>query len=210
VDATLLTILFVLFRKDSLQTRHLGMRRPSRVGSVGVVLRALVALLVLDGVWTAAVGERSVSTPLSGIATARPVVIVLTGFAAAIVAPVSEEIFFRGFLYRSLRSRMTKLPASAIAGAMFAVVHTQYRPTALVPVWFFGVAACLLYERTGSILPGMALHSFVDASGFELALTGMIVVVPSIAGLGLAGALLGPPANRAIRGVKLRWRSSRS
>jgi membrane protease YdiL (CAAX protease family) len=34
------------------------------------------------------------------------------------------------------------------------------------------VAMCLLYERTGSLLPGIALHSFIDVSSFEKALSG--------------------------------------
>jgi len=49
------------------------------------------------------------------IAHQSTVVIVLTGFAAAVAAPVVEEIFFRGLLYRCLRNRFGIAPASEIA-----------------------------------------------------------------------------------------------
>jgi hypothetical protein len=53
----------------------------------------------------------------------------------------------------------------------------------------FGVIACLLYERTGSLLPDLALHSFVDASALDLALTKNDLIVTAIFLL-LAGGLL--------------------
>jgi membrane protease YdiL (CAAX protease family) len=96
----------------------------------------------------------------------------------AVSAPVVEEIFFRGLLYRSLRNRLSVLPAALIAGVMFGLVHITSYPLDTLPVKAaFGVIACLLYERTGSLLPGIALHSFVDASSIEVSLTGNDLIV---------------------------------
>ncbi len=44
----------------------------------------------------------------------------------------------------------------------------------------FGIITCLLYERTGSLLPGIGLHSFVDASAIDLALTDNDLIVLAI------------------------------
>ena len=115
--------------------------------------------------------------------------IVLAGIAACVGAPVVEEIFFRGLLYRSLRNRLSVAPACLLAGAIFGVLHWQYPLVVRPELAFFGVVACLLYERTGSLLPGIALHSVIDASGFEYALTGRVIVVVSVFLL-LAVALL--------------------
>ncbi|MCW3018185.1 MAG: hypothetical protein JWN10_493 [Solirubrobacterales bacterium] len=42
------------------------------------------------------------------------------------IAPVVEEIFFRGLLYRALRNRLAVIPAAAIDGVIFGLGHMQY------------------------------------------------------------------------------------
>jgi hypothetical protein len=64
---------------------------------------------------------------------------------------------------------------------------------------FFGIIAALLYERTGSLLPGIALHSFVDSTGFMTALTGDSKVVVSAFGLLALALLARPPLMSLIR-----------
>jgi membrane protease YdiL (CAAX protease family) len=77
-----------------------------------------------------------------------------------------------------LRNRLSILPAALIAGALFGLVHITSYPLGTLPVKAaFGVIACLLYEHTGSLMPGIALHSFVDASSIDVALTGDDLIV---------------------------------
>jgi membrane protease YdiL (CAAX protease family) len=50
----------------------------------------------------------------------------------------------------------------------------------------FGVIACLLYERTGSLVPGIALHCLIDGGAYETAVTGHDhIVFPAFGALGL-------------------------
>ena len=86
---------------------------------------------------------------------------VAISLAAIVVAPVTEELFFRAFVYRALRTRMGVAAACAIDGIVFAAVHVQYLviPQVFPTIAVFAVAACLLYEHTGSILPPIALHA---------------------------------------------------
>lgn len=88
------------------------------------------------------------------------------------MAPRSSAITFRGLLYRSLRNRLPIAPAAILAALLFAAVHAPAYPPAALPfdAWF-GPVARLLYERTGSPLPGIALHSLVDANAYEVTLT---------------------------------------
>jgi hypothetical protein len=114
---------------------------------------------------------------------------ILTGFALAVSAPVVEEIFFRGLLYRALRNRLSVASAAIIAGVLFGLIHGITFPlNTLPPRMAFGIIACLLYEATGSLYPSIALHSLIDGSGFEVAITGHNrVVFPAFI---LVGALL--------------------
>jgi len=115
---------------------------------------------------------------LAGVKHESTINVALAVFQMAVSAPVVEEIFFRGLLYRSLRNRLSILPAALIAGALFGLVHITSYPLDTLPVKAaFGVIACLLYERTGSLLPGIALHSFVDGSSIDVALTGNDLIV---------------------------------
>jgi len=74
-----------------------------------------------------------------------------------IIAPVFEEIAFRGLLFATLR-RMFGWGASAlISGAIFAIAH-GYGVVGFVSVFWSGLVWAWAYEKTGSLLPGMAAH----------------------------------------------------
>jgi membrane protease YdiL (CAAX protease family) len=75
-----------------------------------------------------------------------------------IAAPISEEVCFRGMLYGGLREKLPRLGAALISGLIFGALHALTGVTAVPPLIVFGVLLSLLYERTGSILPGILLH----------------------------------------------------
>ncbi len=81
-----------------------------------------------------------------------------------VVAPIVEELFFRGFLFPALQRIMGWIPAALLAGAIFGGVHAGGTPAIfLVPLAVLGVLLCTLYRRTGSLLPGMGVHAFNNA-----------------------------------------------
>ena len=49
-----------------------------------------------------------------------------------VVAPVAEELFFRGFFYRALRTRLGVTSAALIDGAVFGALHFQGADTAII------------------------------------------------------------------------------
>ncbi len=75
-----------------------------------------------------------------------------------IAAPISEEICFRGMLYGGLREKLPRFGAALIAGLLFGALHALTGVTAVPPLVAFGFVLCLLYEKTGSIVPGILLH----------------------------------------------------
>ncbi|MCC6623956.1 MAG: CPBP family intramembrane metalloprotease [Deltaproteobacteria bacterium] len=91
------------------------------------------------------------------VSDARPETFVLIAIGAALIAPVMEEILFRGFLFRNLRDTVGRTPALFLSGLVFAVVHRE--PALLVPLMAMGVALALLYEWSGSLLVPIAAHA---------------------------------------------------
>jgi membrane protease YdiL (CAAX protease family) len=153
---------------------------------------------VIAVLWAIVVQPRTGADALANVKHEGKINIVLAIFAVAISAPVVEEIFFRGLLYRSLRNGLSVVPAVLIAGVLFGFVHITSYPLDTLPVKAaFGVITCLLYERTGSLLPGIGLHAFVDASAVDVALTGndRIVIVCSL--LVVVSVIVGASARRA-------------
>jgi membrane protease YdiL (CAAX protease family) len=198
-ESLMLVTMVPLYRRGAVRPADLGFRRVHGARSVGLVLLALIVIGWLYSLWAGAVHPPATRTLFQGLSHQGIVVIVLSGFAAAIAAPVVEEIFFRGLLYRSLRNRMGILPASVTASILFAAGHTQYPLSLLPDVAFFGVAACLLYEHTGSLLPGIAMHSYIDASAFNSSLTGNSTIVTLLFLLLAAVLLLRPPLKGLVR-----------
>ena len=89
----------------------------------------------------------------------------VAGFAVSlaviVVAPVAEEIFFRAFFYRALRTRLRVWSAALIDGVVFAALHFQGVDTAIIlpVIAVLGVGQCLVYERTGSLFAVIAIHA---------------------------------------------------
>jgi membrane protease YdiL (CAAX protease family) len=75
-----------------------------------------------------------------------------------IAAPIAEETCFRGMLFGGLREKLPRLAAALICGLVFGALHALTGVTAVPPLIVFGFLLALLYERTGSIVPGILLH----------------------------------------------------
>jgi membrane protease YdiL (CAAX protease family) len=90
----------------------------------------------------------------------------LTGFLfalvlGAVIAPVVEETFFRGFLFPAFRKKCPFWMAASASGLIFGAVHLV--PGAIVPLSAAGFLWAWLRERTGSIWPPMATHALNNA-----------------------------------------------
>ncbi len=92
-----------------------------------------------------------------------PGVIALQGFAALVLAPVGEEVLFRGILYPLLRQRSRAL-AAAVTGVLFAGVH--FYPVGFLPFAFLSLALVAVYEMTRNLFAPILLHSLFNTLNF--------------------------------------------
>ncbi|HEV7938957.1 MAG TPA: type II CAAX endopeptidase family protein [Solirubrobacteraceae bacterium] len=210
VDAMLLAALVPLRSSGRLaMPGDLGLRRVPAARSVGYALLAFAIVAVSDIYWSKIVPHNykaSAANPFVAVSSQSALNIALAAFAAAVSAPVVEEVFFRGLVYRSLRNRLPVLLAALVAGLMFGLVHAGAYPLVTLPSKaFFGIVMCLLYERTGSLLPGIAIHSFVNAGGFEITLTKADGIVATVFLLLATVLLATPPVKGFWRLVKGRF-----
>jgi membrane protease YdiL (CAAX protease family) len=132
--------------------RRLGVRR-FRPSAFGWMLVAVVGYLIFAALYSALIFEPEQEDIADGFGPI-PIQILLIVFGAAI----AEEICFRGMLFGGLRERLPKVPAALIGGLVFGALHAFTGISAVPPLIALGFVFCLLYEKTGSIVPGMLLH----------------------------------------------------
>lgn len=77
--------------------------------------------------------------------------------ALAVITPVAEEIFFRGFVLRGFVNRWGVVPGIILSAVVFAGLHFQ--PSIILPVFITGLLLGYLYWHTGSIWPGVGVHA---------------------------------------------------
>jgi membrane protease YdiL (CAAX protease family) len=92
----------------------------------------------------------------------------LGAFVVVVAAPLGEEVFFRGFLFNSLRGRLGFMRAAAISALVFAIFHVD--PKLVVVMFFVGMALAWLYERRGTLVASIAAHAMFNVIGYTLLL----------------------------------------
>jgi membrane protease YdiL (CAAX protease family) len=98
-------------------------------------------------------------------------VAVLVGYAVltCFVAPIAEEVFFRGFMFQVIARRTGVMWGALVTGVIFGLIHITGSPIESVVVLVaFGVALCFLFVRTGSIVPCIVLHAVNNSISFTV------------------------------------------
>lgn len=135
----------------------LGLRRFQR-SDMGVAAQAVLAYYSMVALYAVFVtpDQEDVARQLGldeSVAAAIGAVVLI-----ALAAPVVEEVFFRGMLFGGLRKRMGMYSSAAISAAVFGGLHATTGVSAVPPLFAFGFVLALLYERTGTIVPGIIVH----------------------------------------------------
>tara|TARA_Y100001970_G_scaffold208295_1_gene253817 strand:+ start:2721 stop:3584 length:864 start_codon:yes stop_codon:yes gene_type:complete len=83
--------------------------------------------------------------------------LILVFFLACIVAPVCEEIIFRGFVYKLVKSRYTIKHAIIINSILFGIIH--FDPSAIVPATILGISLSIIRHKTENVICTIIMHS---------------------------------------------------
>ena len=152
---------------------HYGFRS-TRVGpAIGWMALTYVTFLGLTAAWLAfldALGahvNQSDELPSELGAGRSSLALAVVGVLVTVFAPIAEETFFRGFFFTALRNWKGVALAAIATGIVFGAIHFGGSPAAyLVPLGLFGSLLCLLYWRTGSLLPCIALHAINNSVAY--------------------------------------------
>lgn len=91
---------------------------------------------------------------------------VISGLATIVLAPIAEELLFRGILFTWIRQLGYERTALWFTSIFFAALH--YNRATFVPLVLLAIILAKLYERTGNLLASIAAHSFFNTLNFTL------------------------------------------
>jgi uncharacterized protein len=127
---------------------------------INVGFAALVQLIVVTTGGELPMAQRSLRE-----ATRDPRFGYIVIASSVLVAPLAEEVFFRGFLFQGLRARLAAWPAIGISAYLFGLAHFQGLDNlagslyALVVLSTFGMYLAWMLERRGHLATTMTMHA---------------------------------------------------
>ena len=164
----------VLFASFTRRPRawHFGLRRTRLWPAVGWAALGLFTFYVLAAIYSVAVQPDAEQTVAEDLGSDQGTFgLIAAGVMIVCVAPFAEEFFFRGFFYRALRSRFVAARRAAIdRRALFGLIHFDFSGSdallILPPLALLGFIFCLVYEKTGSLYPVIAMHSINNSIAY--------------------------------------------
>lgn len=142
---------------------------PPRRGELIFAIACLAVILVATDVLSYALGRPVIPQfMIDAYKSAQsPIAIVLLFIAIVIVAPVCEEIAFRGFLFRGLSMSRLGVPgAIVLTAAMWALMHVQYDWFVIAQIFLLGIFLGWLRWATGSTVLTIVLHFITNFAAF--------------------------------------------
>ena len=143
----------------------LALRRPPSWGrALGLALGALVAIFVGAGIALSlsGAGDEQNLTP-EGWDSSRAGAYALSFLAVVVVAPLTEELLYRGVGLSLLLARVGTPAAVAVTAVLFGLGHGLVLSLAAF-VWF-GIVIAVVRLRTDSIYPAFVVHCAFNAIG---------------------------------------------
>lgn len=122
-----------------------------------VMAVSALSTALLNGVWPDLGPQSSVELLQT---TKSPLVKMAMGIMAVLVAPLAEEIMFRGFLFGVLKRYTDTYFAGLVSAILFAAVHVHVG--FFLPLFALGVIFVIAYETTGCLLVSIFMHALFN------------------------------------------------
>jgi membrane protease YdiL (CAAX protease family) len=163
----LLAIYWTTVRRYQSPWAALGIR-PVPLGWLILAPLLVAGMLAVDGAIASAIssfqGQEFVNPQVNDMTQGQQLStlhLVLLLLGVAVVAPIVEELFFRGMLYPLLWRRLPGWLAIVVNAAIFAALH--FIPILLPVLFVMGLLLTFVRARTNSVIPGILIHALNNA-----------------------------------------------
>ena len=186
--------------------RQFGLTVPSLRTSLMWMAGAYLFFLFFSGVWLSLLDIPTKDHSLDDLGQTSAA-LAAAAVLVTVIAPVAEEFLFRGYIFGALRGWAGLWGAALITGALFGAIHLDpdRQVGFLVPLAVFGFVLCIVRERTGSLLPCIALHSINNALAFGVTedWPEWAIALLAVGALTVLGLLLVPLCRLTDRSARL-------
>lgn len=180
--ALITPIIIISFRKKCLSLKNFGIEN---IGILKTIFEALKGYGKYIGI-TISVGLFMVVTnvkipgyemqenilPLFGKTIPS---MIIAGIMIVAIAPIIEEIVFRGFILRTLVNHTGTLIGSVLTAGIFAILHLQFK--SIIPLFILGLIINSIVTKNKSIIPAILFHILNNAIAFTLELLILFEIV---------------------------------
>jgi hypothetical protein len=143
---------------------YLALTRPAPKETFGWLMAALAVVVVTDVVYRL-LDLNPVTDYEVALYTSRPAIVLLV--ALTVLAPVLEETWWRGFVYRGIAaSKAGPVAAILLPAVPFTLMHTQYAWVHLPAIFVIAVTLGVVRWRSGSTVLAMVCHAAVNVFYF--------------------------------------------
>lgn len=170
----LLLILYMHICREMNPSEMFGLRNLSPPVALGIAALSILAVWVVifvvfnflkeyafGGAWPDESVQRTVETfRTSGSLSYK----ILLGIVAVIIAPLTEEVIFRGFLYGVVKRFTDRWFSTFFTALFFAAVHQHVG--GLFPLFVLAIGLAIAYEATGCLLVPIFMHAIFN--GFNI------------------------------------------
>jgi membrane protease YdiL (CAAX protease family) len=156
-------LLVLLVRLSRIPPReYLALKLP-RWRDLGVGAGAIGGVLLMTGILAALTGQETpqfMADTFNSASAAGLLPLLLVAFV--LLAPLQEELLFRGFLFRGFAPSFGLWPAIALTAALWAITHVQYQWFFVGEIFALGIMLGWLRARSGSTILTFALHALIN------------------------------------------------
>ncbi len=165
-----IAILFLALRFNVLEI--FGLKRPDWkrivivvvLGMVGIIFLANIAGIIAEPLLKRTFGEKNPQAAVQMMLEAKannPSLLIGLAFLACIVAPICEEIVFRGYFYGLMKRYSCRYFSAVITGLIFGLVHGSM--WSLAPLVVIGIILAIVYELSGSLWTPIICHCIFNS-----------------------------------------------
>lgn len=150
---------FAMFRRKS-NLRDLGLRYYNIAKTIWYSFLSLLAIIMVSILYNLLmknfIGIESPPTTIQKLISNRSISNNILLVVVTVIAPFSEEVFFRGFLYSAFKKSWGVNTALFLSSFLFAIVHLELY--SFIPLIIIGWLLAYLFEKTKSLMPAIFLH----------------------------------------------------
>jgi hypothetical protein len=154
-------VLYVVKYKYHLGVAKLGVKREKLKDGLNLGLRAcmVVGIIVLLIAYFIRDWTKCPILILIKMAITVPHLFLLTVIVFVALAPIAEEILFRGFMYPAFKKKISKDDAMITSAIIWTIGHET---VGFLSGIFLGIVLVKLYERTNSLIPCFIFHGWIN------------------------------------------------